>query len=162
MTTNTAPHLTGLDASVTFLENTVNAAPQVLDSDVTFTDPDNNFDTGTLVVSGLLAEDSVGIKNVGSGAGQIGFAGGTVSFEGTDIGTATGGTAGTDLTVTFNASATSTAIDALIQDLTYADSSDTPTASRTLTVTVTDAAGAATSGPPSFTEQTGAANPFDG
>jgi hypothetical protein len=88
---NTAPHLAGLASSVTFAENTVNAAPQILDSGVTFTDPDNNFDTGTLTVTGLLAEDTVAIRNQGSGAGQIGFSAGTVSIEGTDIGTATGG-----------------------------------------------------------------------
>jgi hypothetical protein len=29
---NTAPHLAGIDASVTFAENTVNAALQILDS----------------------------------------------------------------------------------------------------------------------------------
>ena len=100
---NTAPQLTGLDATVTFLENTVNATPQILDSNVTFTDPDNNFDTGTLTVTGLLAEDTVSIRDVGSGAGEIGFSAGTVSFEGTAIGTASGG-AGATLTVTFNAS----------------------------------------------------------
>ncbi len=77
------------------------------------------------------------------------------------IGTLTGGNAGATLTVTFNASATAAAIDALIQNLTYANASDTPTASRTLTVTVTDADGAVTTRP-SFVEQTDAANPFDG
>ena len=39
---NVAPTLAGLTTPVTFLENTVNAAPQLLDADVTFTDPDNN------------------------------------------------------------------------------------------------------------------------
>ena len=51
------------------------------------------------------------------------MAGGTVSFGGVAIGTVTGGV-GTTLTVTFNASATSAAIDALIQNLTYANASD--------------------------------------
>ncbi len=135
----TAPTLTGLDASVTFFANIVKVTPQIIDSDVTFTDPDNDYDTGTLVVSGLLAEDSVSIKNIGTGAGQIGFSGGNVTFGGTLIGTATGGV-GADFDVTFNAAATAGAIDALIQDLTYADSSATPTLTRTLHISVTDAA----------------------
>ena len=67
------PTLADFAPSVTFLENTVNAAPQLLDADVTFTDPDNNFNGGTLVVTGLLAEDIVSIRNQGTGAGQIGF-----------------------------------------------------------------------------------------
>ena len=53
--TNSVPTLTGLATPVTFLENTANAAPQIIDADVTFTDPDNNFDTGALTVTGLLA-----------------------------------------------------------------------------------------------------------
>jgi uncharacterized protein (DUF2141 family) len=158
---NDAPMLTNVTSPVTFLENTVNAAPQLLDANVTFTDGDNNFDGGTLTVSGLLAEDAVSIRNQGTGVGQIGISGSNVSFGGTVIGTLAGGNAGTTLAVTFNASATAAAIDALIQNLTYANSSDTPTASRTLTVTVTDADGAVTTRP-SFVEQTDAANPFDG
>jgi Ca2+-binding RTX toxin-like protein len=136
----------------------------LLDADVTFTDGDNNFDGGTLTVAGLLAEDSIAIRNQGNGAGEIGVSGSDVSFGGTVIGTFAGGNAGTTLAVTFNASATAAAIDALIQNLTYANSSDTPTASRTLTVTVTDAAGASTRdlSQPSFAQATGTANPFDG
>lgn len=69
----TAPTLTGLTAP-TFLENVVNASPQVIDSDVTLTDPDNDYNGGTLVVSGLLAEDAVAIKTglvVYSAAGTV-------------------------------------------------------------------------------------------
>jgi large repetitive protein len=144
---NTVPTLHDFAAAITLAENTVNAAPQLLDADVTFTDPDDNFDGGTLVVSGLLAEDRVSIRDQGAGAGQIQFDSGTgaVSFGGTQIGTAVGG-AGGAFTVTFNAGATSPAIEALIENLTYANVSDTPTASRTLTVEVTDAAGAGTRG----------------
>ena len=155
-----SPVLSGVSTSTTFLENTVNGAPQLLDAVVTFNDPDNNFDGGTLRVSGLLAEDIISIRNEGNAAGQIGFASGEVSYEGTVIGTVSGG-AGADLEITFNAAATSTAVDALIQNLTYANTSDAPTASRTLTIDMHDAAGMALiSDRPRFTELTGAANPF--
>ena len=120
---NDAPSLTGMAPSVTLLENTVNAAPQLLDADVSFADPEENFSGGTLVVSGLLAEDTVSIRNQGVGAGQIGFAAGTVSFGGVAIGTVAGG-AGGDLTVTFNGAADSAAIEALIENLTYLNSSE--------------------------------------
>ena len=76
---NSVPTLTGLTTPVTFLEN---AAPQIIAADVTFTDPDNNFDGGTLTVTGLLAQDTVAIRNQGTGAGQIGVSGGNVSFGG--------------------------------------------------------------------------------
>ena len=76
---NSVPTLTGLTTPVTFLENTVNATPQLIDADVTFTDADNNFDTGALTVTGLLAEDTVAIRNQGTGAGEIGVSGGDVS-----------------------------------------------------------------------------------
>jgi hypothetical protein len=95
------PSLTGLDAP-TFGENTVNATPQVLDTDVVFTDVEGDFDGGTLTVSGLLAEDTVSVQNQGTGAGQIGLSGANVTYEGVIIGTLAGG-AGATLTITFNA-----------------------------------------------------------
>lgn len=139
---NDAPTLADLGPSVTFLENTVNAAPQIIDAAVTFTDPDNNFDGGTLVVSGHVnGEDTIGINNQGTNAGQIDTDGTDVRFGGTVIGTFTGGSGANNLTVNFNASATSAAVDALIQNLTFANSSDTPTTARDLTITITDGFG---------------------
>ncbi|MCB1431674.1 MAG: VCBS domain-containing protein, partial [Alphaproteobacteria bacterium] len=138
---NDAPALDGLDAAVTFAENTVNASPQLLDINVDFSDPEDNFDGGSLTVSGLLAEDAVSVRNEGSGIGQIGFDGTNVSFGGVVIGAVSGGS-GTTLTVTFNAVATSAGVEALIENLTYANGSDTPAATRTLTVNVTDSLGA--------------------
>ena len=157
------PALTGFAPSITFAENTVNATPQLLDGDVVFTDAQGDFNGGTLTLTGLLAEDRVSVRNEGSGAGQIGLSGANVTFGGVVIGTLAGGS-GATLTITFNASATSAAIDALIQNLTYANVSDTPTASRGLRLNITDAAGndLGASGSPSFTQRTGTANPFNG
>jgi hypothetical protein len=157
---NSVPTLTGLATPVTFLENLVNGAAQIIDDDVTFTDPDNNFNGGTLTVSNLLAQDTVAIRNEGTAAGEIGVSGSDVTFGGILIGSFAGGAGGT-FTVTFNAAATAAGIEALIENLTYANSSDTPTASRSLELKVTDAAGFAAIAPIAFAEQTGAANPFN-
>ncbi len=157
---NDAPALTDLANSATFAENTVNAAPQRIDSDVVLVDPEGNFDGGTVTVTGLLGEDIVSVRDQGTGGGEIGFSGGIVTYGGVAVGTATGGD-GDTFTVTLNADATSAAVEALIQNLTYANTSDTPTASRTLTIGVTDGAGASMPTAP-FTDRTGAANPFAG
>ncbi len=158
----TAPSLTGIVSSVTFAENLVNATSQLLDADVVFSDAEGNFNGGNLSLSGLLAEDRVSVRNEGSGPGQIGLSGVNVTFGGVTIGTLAGGV-GATLTITFNGSATSAAIDALIQNLTYGNVSDNPTANRTLLLNVTDAAGERMNQqPPSYTEQTGINNPLNG
>ena len=79
--------------------------------DVTVADIDSaDFATGTLSVSfasgGVPAQDVLGIRNQGSGAGQIGSSGSNVTYGGTMIGTFTGG-AGSDLVVTLNGNASS-------------------------------------------------------
>lgn len=160
-----SPTLTGLNAP-TFLEDTVNAAGQVIDSVVAITDADNDFNGGTLAVSGLLAEDTV---SVASGL-LISLSGGAVYYDADGagagvaiaIGTVSGG-AGSTFTVTFNGSATAAAINALVQSLTYANSSNTPTAGRTLVFNITDAAGhdvGPVAGQPTFVLQVGASTPF--
>lgn len=156
----TAPRLTNIVSTITFAENPVNAAPQVLDGDVTFVDPDSDFEGGMLSITGLLAEDTISVRDDGTGAGQIGLTGSNVTYEGVTIGTVSGGV-GAPFSITFNVDATSTAIDALIQNLTYANSSDTPTSSRDLVLNVVDATGMDTN-PPTFAQLTGAANPLGG
>jgi hypothetical protein len=158
---NDAPVLAGFEPSVTFAENLVNATPQLLDSDVVFTDAEGNFNLGTLTVSGLLAEDRLGVDDEGSDPGEIGVSGSNISYGGTIIGSFAGGV-GNTFTVTFNAAASSEAVDALIEHLTYSNISHTPTASRLLTLTVTDAAGADLVTMPTFAELAAAANPFAG
>ena len=160
----TAPVLTGFEPTITFDENTVNGTPQLLDSDVTFTDADNDFDGGRLTLSGLRTEDRVAVRNQGTDAGQIGVSGTDVTWGGVVIGTLAGGS-GATLTITFNASATAEAIEALVENLTYANVSDNPTASRNLSLNIIDAAGenidgASSSGAAIFSQQTGSANPF--
>ncbi len=152
--------LTGFAPSITFLENAVNAAPQLLDSDVAFTSA-TSLAGGRLVVSGLLAEDRVSVLNEGGGAGQIGVSGASISFGGTVFGTLAGGS-GNDAVISFNAAATGAAVDALIQRLAYGNISDEPTLTRTLTVDVVDGAGAGLGvGIGTLAALSGTANPFN-
>jgi VCBS repeat-containing protein len=127
---------------------------------VAFTSPDDDFDGGALTVSGLLAEDMLSVRNQGNAVGQIGLLGSDVTYGGVVIGSLSGGD-GSDLSITFNANATSAAIDALIQNLTYANLSDTPTASRDLSLNVADASGLHLV-TPSFDLQSSADNPLGG
>ena len=157
---NQAPTLTGLSTTLTFNENLVNTTPQLIDTDVTFADSDGNFSGGTLTVAGLLAEDRVAIRNQGTAAGQVGVSGANLTYGGVVIGTIAGGS-GATLTVTFNSVATSLAVDAVIENLTYANVSNTPTAARTLTIDVHDSAGASITGLPTFSAAV-SPSPFDG
>jgi hypothetical protein len=161
---NDPPALSGMVSSVTYGEFLVNAAPQLLDGDVTLTDPDGNFDGGTLTVSGLLPEDEVGVRSVGTDPGQISVSGSDVSYGGILIGTICGCTG--SLTIVFNADATSEAVEAVIENLTYANASSDPTPSRTLIINVTDSFGAdigiASAQGAHFEQLRGSANPFDG
>jgi len=149
VTLNVAPTLTDLATSVTFGENTVNAA-QVIDGEVTVADEDSeDFDGGRLLVvysSGGGSDDQLSVRHQGTDSGQIGFAGGKVTFGGTEIGTvpvsgAGSGVDGQSLIVTLTAGATPAAAAALIENLTYQNTAAEPAASRTLLVTVADGAG---------------------
>ncbi|HYI64328.1 MAG TPA: FG-GAP-like repeat-containing protein, partial [Allosphingosinicella sp.] len=139
---NDAPTLAGLASALTVSGD---ATPRVMDGSVALVDPDVFFGSGTLSVSGLLAEDLVAIRNEGTGPGQIGVSGADITYGSMLIGTVSGGVGGT-LTISFNDVATAVAIDAVIQNITYANASGTPTASRTLTLNLADGAGASLTG----------------
>ncbi len=137
------PALSGFAPTVTFLENTVNSAAQLIDNTVSFTDPDTpNLQGGQLTVSitaGGGVNDVLGIRHQGTGVGTIGISGSTLTYGGVPFATFTNNGS---LTVTFtSASATPAAIDALIETLTYRNSSNTPAASRTISIVVTDVFG---------------------
>lgn len=161
-----SPALSGLTGSVTFDENLVNATPQLIDADVAFADADNNFNGGRLIVSGLLAEDRVSIREtpqvaILSGGAVWYDADGLGAGAPVQIGMATGGS-GADFVVTFNGSATAAMIEIVLENLTYANVSDTPTASRDLRINVIDAAGDDLYPTPTFQQQTAGANPANG
>ncbi|MBI4661147.1 MAG: Ig-like domain-containing protein, partial [Verrucomicrobia bacterium] len=113
----------------------------VLDKATAATVTDANspdFDKGTLTVSIVTgkaaAEDLLGIRNQGTGAGQIGVKASSVSFGGKMIGTISGGTVGNNLVVTFNASSSPAAAAALLQNVTYLNNNTGQPTSGTRTV----------------------------
>ncbi len=136
------PVLTGLAANVALSEAVAKLSAQIIDPAVTLTDADSaNFSGGQLRVTGGLAEDLVGLRNAGTGAGQIGFDGSTVTFGGITIGTRAAGPA-SGLIVDLNANATPAATEALVEALTYQNAATgAPTLNRTLSLTVADGAG---------------------
>src|SRR3546814_8671070 len=124
--TNNVPVITNLDADAFTVTE---GGPAVLidaGGDAMVSDPDSpDFDGGTLsvtiVTNEVAGEDIVAIRNEGMAAGQIGVVGGDVHYDGTHIGLLTGGTGGIDLVVTFLPTATPSAAQALIKNLTYSN-----------------------------------------
>jgi hypothetical protein len=140
------PTLADFTGTTTFDENAVNAGLQVIDSAVSLNDSDSaNFNGGRLdlyYLTGQAAEDQLGVVHQGSGTGQIGVSGGTVSYGGTAIGTISGGANGASLRIDFTSdAATADAVEALIQRLGYANPDSSPNASRTLGLRVSDGDG---------------------
>ena len=125
---------------------TENAPPVTIASNATVSDPDSaTFDTGVLTV-GFIANgtvnDRIALVNQGTGAGQIGLNGSTVSYGGVDIGTFAGGVGTTPLTVTFNMNADANAVSALLQNLVFENVSDDPSGlTRTVQFQMTDGSG---------------------
>jgi hypothetical protein len=134
---NTTPSITDLAPSLPVVEN----IPVLLGAGSHFTDPDNNYAGGSLTLTGLLVEDSVTVHDQGTDAGMIGLSGSDITYGGVTIGSFTGGI-GSAFSVTFNGAASAISIDALIHNLQYVDSSNTPTASHSLTLDIVDAGGA--------------------
>ncbi|MCS6316514.1 MAG: cadherin repeat domain-containing protein, partial [Nitrospira sp.] len=145
---NDAPTITNLSgdsltysegAGAVVIEQGVNALLADIDS--------SNFDTGTLTISipsgGDSTEDVLSIRNQGTGAGQIGVSGSSVTYGGVTIGTFTGGSNGSNLVITLNSSADATTVTALIKNITYenTDTAAPTTGTRTVRYVLTDGDG---------------------
>ena len=128
--------LAGLISSIVIAEDTSNAAEQVIDNDVTVAGTTTDFDGENLIISTSGGvEDQLSIVNEGTGAGQIGVSGTDISYEGTIIGTlSSDGSNGSDLQIDLNASASKAAIERLIENVTYQNTSDAPAPNRTITM----------------------------
>jgi len=110
-------------------------AAVVVDGALTVTEANAaNFDGGQFtaqVTTNNTAADRLTITNQGTGAGQIGFDGTTVTFAGTAIGTVNGANNGTGtapLTIDLNTNATPAAVQALARNVTYRNTDTSGTA----------------------------------
>lgn len=129
---------------------TEDAPPVAVDDAATVTDPDStDFDGGSLridITANGTVDDRLALENQGTGAGQIGVAGSTVTYEGRTIGAVAGGTgAASPMVVTFTGTdATLAAIQAVARVVVFEVASDTPsTAPRTIQFTIDDGDGGA-------------------
>ncbi len=144
-----------VDPVITLSAGSLNYTAQdpatVIDAAATLTDPDSaNFDGGLLRVdldtSGSV-DDRLAIRHQGTGDGQIGISGTTVTYGAFAIGTFAGGTDGSDpLTVSLNANADVEAVEALLRNVTFENTSSNPsTTQRSVRFTVSDGDGGVSS-----------------
>ncbi|MEM7252470.1 MAG: LamG-like jellyroll fold domain-containing protein, partial [Pseudomonadota bacterium] len=135
-----APVLAVPSSTLTFNEGD---AAILVASTGTVSDSDSpNFNGGALSISytaGGTANDQLAVRNEGSGVGQVGVLGSTVSYGGTTVGTLSGGSSGTGMTVTFNSNATAAVVQAVLRNVTYQNTAvDPDTNARTLQFDLTD------------------------
>lgn len=97
----------------------------------------NNYQLVVTLTANAHAGDRVEIRNYGTAAGQVGVAGSDVTFAGTVIGSFTGGSGVTPLTVTFNSSATPAIAQAVLRAVTFRNLNTAPPLNtRTLSIVI--------------------------
>lgn len=128
--------------------NRAGQVPVLIAPVATVTDADMvDFATGKLtfqLVNGNQAADTVGIRNQGFGAGQIGTGGNILFYEGVNIGTFSGGTGVSPLVITFNSNADQEAVQATLRNVTFRTATNATMTTRTIRVTLTDGDGGTT------------------
>jgi hypothetical protein len=125
-TANETMNVVGLGPTITLQNNSVNATAggqaSLLASGATLSDNSvTNMNGGTLsttITNNAGVTDVLAVQN-GNG---ITVSGNTVSYSGTAIGTLSGGTSGSPLTISLNSSASVNATQALIQELSFSTS----------------------------------------
>ncbi|MFO7543377.1 MAG: DUF4347 domain-containing protein, partial [Thiobacillus sp.] len=140
---NAAPTLALPGGALAYVEN---AGAVIVDGAATLADADSADFAGGRLVADLAttgtAPDRLAIRHEGNAAGQIGVSGANVSYGGVLIGSFTGGAGSTPLVVSFNASATPAAVQALVRNLSFENTSEAPVpGERTLRVAVSDGDG---------------------
>ncbi|PPC75908.1 hypothetical protein C4K68_18110, partial [Pokkaliibacter plantistimulans] len=141
ITLNSAPSFSSLNGGATYTED---GTAVVIDSDVTVADTEldalnsvqGNYNGASVTISrsgGANTDDQFG------NSGLLGSLteGESFTYNGTTVGTVTANSAGV-LTLTFNANATSAIADGVLQAITYANSSQDPSTSVTLSWTFND------------------------
>ncbi|MGL5101626.1 MAG: DUF4347 domain-containing protein [Plesiomonas sp.] len=134
-TSYTAPLFSNLNGGATFTEK---GSAVVMDSDVTVTDTElsalnsglGNYNGASISITRNGGANSVDIFGNSGLLGSL-TQGQNFTYNGTTVGNVTTNSGGT-LTLTFNSNATSVVVNAVLQSLTYANSSDNPPASVTL------------------------------
>lgn len=139
-----APVLEALPRAITVLEND---GPQLIDPGMAaaLSDADSTqFEGGRLVVGYTLTDAPRGVLGVAD-AGGITRSGDDVAYNGTVIGTVSGdGVDGRQLVIALNAGATVTAVEALVEALSYDITDDAPSeAPLTIFVSLEEASGLA-------------------
>jgi hypothetical protein len=133
--------------SVSYVED---SAYVLLDSasNATVSDADSsNYSGGKLTVqvsaNRVDGQDVLFIRNQGNGVNQISVSGNSITYNGLQIGTFTGGSNGNPLVVTFTNNANATTAAALVQNLAYRNSNtvDPTTTPRTVSISMDDGAG---------------------
>ncbi|MRR32403.1 hypothetical protein EG834_19230, partial [bacterium] len=111
------PVISNWDAS-TFNENIVNADYQILDTDASVSSLVRYTELSVNYTSNNGTQDHLTIKHEGTGSGQIGVSGSTITYGGSQIGTMSGGASGTTLVVSLNTTDNS-AVTALMRRISY-------------------------------------------
>ncbi|MDI9855895.1 DUF4347 domain-containing protein [Comamonas sp. 17RB] len=133
--------------SVSYVED---SAYVLLDSssNATVSDADSsNYSGGKLTVqvsaNRVDGQDVLFIRNQGNGVNQISVSGNSITYNGLQIGTFTGGSNGNPLVVTFTSNANATTAAALVQNLAYRNSNtvDPTTTQRSVSISMDDGAG---------------------
>ncbi|WP_192459294.1 DUF4347 domain-containing protein, partial [Musicola keenii] len=136
-TTNSAPVFSNLNGGGTYTEN---GSAVVIDSDVTVADTELNSQGNYNGASLTIARNGGASSNdVFGNSGLLGTLtqGQNFTYNGTTVGSVTTNSNGT-LALTFNSNATSAIVDAVLQSITYTNSSDSPPSSVTLNWTFND------------------------
>ena len=135
---NYAPVLEGLSNSITIHEND---GPTIIDSDVTLLDPAGvGFDGGKLTATYDAAGE---ILLNADPLNPFSLDGAEIFYEGTKVGEITGSSE-ISAELTFFPAATCQIVEELIENLTYANTSDDPESSHTLTIAITNGQGSST------------------
>ncbi len=134
---NDGPTLAGLDATPGFTEN---GSAVVLDGDATISDAEldaaDSYDGATLT---LVNDGGASSDDVFAESGNLGTLteSSTFTLSATTVGTVTQNSGGT-LILTFNANATSAAVDEILQSVTYSNSNEDPPTSAQINFTFND------------------------
>ena len=145
---NDAPAIVLLGGALNYIKRSV---AKEIDSSALAADPDSSdFNQGQLNVTfgaNWQNGDRLGVHNEGTGTGQIGVSGANVTYGGTMIGTHSGGSSSNPLTVQLNGSANLPAVQALLKNITYANTLSRPVeSSRPAEFTLSDGDGGTSAG----------------